>query len=309
MFTNHRNLYRKCILIAATTAIVVSVTAPHANAQLSRVGSLVTPIDVAKPVDLSRYAIPTYKESQPCSPSARGAGFISWKQQPQSITHYGIDIPNRYLVPTFEASLTGCSFTGIYWRSFFVADPVMQLDVIDGPDVWTGTQKSPKQKIDFFALADNGDYTVRATLWSAANPSVGATSTFTVHVEHQPPVGCTADKVNTAEIVLDDVDRVYDRTIETPLPIHFRGLFCFAVKTEGPRPFPNSTLVEYLAAASVQITSEDGTQIPVIFTFYPRTKAISPLVWSGLPAGSYTVKVSYDRNGIAAEKAGVITLV
>jgi hypothetical protein len=310
-----RNIIGKAFTVGAAAAAFSGLFSVHANAltkpitatDLSKISSKIT-----DPVDLSRYVLPTYKESQPCSFVA-GTGEITWKRQPTEWTwRDSVDLRYFDSFPAFEASLQGCSRifgpSGIRSpQAFPVNDAQMRLEVIAGPEVWTGTATGLVQRPTFFALADDGDYTVRATMWSASNIYVGATSTFNVHVAHGDSA-CNDTTVGTAEITLSNVDRTYDRSVETPLPISIAATWCTLFQTEGPRPLPNHSVAP-LMFTKTEITAEDGSQIPVTFNDHNvYSKSISSSVWSTVPAGTYTVKVTLYRNGVYGEQSGTITL-
>jgi hypothetical protein len=320
MFKNHRNTVlkttrhtiRKAFTVGAAAAAFSGLFSVHANALTKPI----TATDLSKvtnPVDFGRYVVPTYKESQPCS-FATGTAEITWKRQPTEWTwRNSVDLRYFDSFPAFEASLQGCARvltpSGLRIpQAFQVTDAQMRLEVIAGPEVWTGTSTSVVQRPTFFALADDGDYTVRATMWSAGNIYVGATSTFNVHVAHGDSA-CNDSTVGTAEITLRDVDRTYDRSVETPLPIAIAATWCTLFQTEGPRPLPNKSVAP-LMFTKTEITAEDGSQIPVTFNDYNvYNKSISSSVWSTVPAGTYTVKVTLDRNGVYGEQSGTITLI
>jgi hypothetical protein len=312
MFKNDRNIFRKAVCAGATVAALSGAFTSPANALTKPLITTDPTLIVRTPVDLRQYILPTYKESQPCSYGSN-VGQITWKRQPTDWTwRNSVDLRYFDSFPAFEASLQGCSLvlapSGVrYPRPFNVTDAQMRLEVIAGPETWSGTSTSTVQRPTFFALADDGDYTVRATLWSASNPTVGATSTFIVPVAHGDS-NCNDATVGTAQITLRNVDRVYDRSVETPLPISIDATWCTLFQTEGHRPLPNHSAAP-LMFTKTEITDEYGNPIPVTFNDYnPYSKAISSSVWSTLPAGTYTVKVTLDRNGVYGEQSGTITL-
>jgi hypothetical protein len=178
---NNRNLYRKSILIAAATAVFVGVAAPHASAQLTKtVGHSSRLADPGRLFTQPVRVLTTYGESQGCGFKSVGSSEIVFREK-------GTPRPTAMFSGVLiEANLAHCTSSVFgFPQSNVVSDSIMQLDM-SGPHNWTYTTQLQREvnTIHFgYSSESAGDYVARITMWSASNPSIGATTTFSIRLD------------------------------------------------------------------------------------------------------------------------------
>jgi hypothetical protein len=178
MFTKSRNIISRSLTVAAAALTLMSWAGPPAHAQLTKSGELSRlsdPTRLAQPIRM----ITPYAEARGCGSKSIGSANIVFQEK-------GTPLPTPMFEGLlFQANLTRCSTT-IFGtaQAYPVSDSIMRLDLA-GPTTWSSTTSLQKDINTIhmgYSSETVGDYTARITMWSASNPTIGATTSFAIRI-------------------------------------------------------------------------------------------------------------------------------